>query len=95
VVLIGFLPSCTPLTREEQLALFHSRCMDYGYVQGTKDFEKCLVRQEMRHEQRALRTRVNTKDDLNFLELEALRQQEVKLKDKQSSSRSFFKGVSN
>lgn len=83
---ISLFSACTPLTREEKLALFHSRCVDYGYVQGTKDFEKCLARQEIRHEQRALRARVNTTDNLNFLERETLRQQETRIKDKQRKS---------
>ncbi|MBX9786610.1 MAG: hypothetical protein K2Y08_04670 [Alphaproteobacteria bacterium] len=81
--LFSFLSACTPLTREEQLALFHSRCVDYGYAQGTQEFDKCLARQESRHHQRSLRTRLNTTDNLNFLERETLRQQEIKMKEKQ------------
>jgi len=84
--LLSFLSACTPLTREEQLALFHSRCVDYGYAQGTQEFDKCLARQENRHNQRSIRTRVNTTDNLNFLERETLRQQEIKMKEKQQSS---------
>ena len=79
---LGFLSACTPLTREEQLALFHVRCVDYGYAQGTQEFEKCLERQENRHAQRSIRARVNTTDNLNFLERETLRQQELKLREK-------------
>ncbi|MDI9637534.1 hypothetical protein QPK87_14575 [Kamptonema cortianum] len=86
LTLLSFLSACTPLTREEQLALFHSRCIDYGYAQGTQEFDKCLARQESRHHQRSMRTRVNRADDLSFLEKETLRQQEIKMKEKQQSS---------
>ncbi|MBL8677226.1 MAG: hypothetical protein JNJ47_07415 [Alphaproteobacteria bacterium] len=86
--LFSFLSACAPLTREEQLALFHSRCIDYGYVQDTQEFDKCLERQENRHNQRSIRTRVNTTDTLNFLERETLRQQEIKMKERQQSSES-------
>jgi len=84
--LMSILSACTPLTREEQLALFHSRCVDYGYAQGTQEFDQCLTRQESRHHQRSVRTRVNATDNLNFLERETLRQQEIKMKEKQQSS---------
>ncbi len=84
--LMSFLSACTPLTREEQLALFHSRCVDYGYAQGTQEFDQCLARQESRHHQRSIRGRMNTTDNLNFLERETLRQQEIKMKEKQQSS---------
>ena len=84
--LLAFLSACTSLTREEQLALFHSRCIDYGYAQGTKEFDRCLVRQESRHNQRSICTRVNSTDNLNFLERETLRQQEIKMKERQQSS---------
>ncbi|MBY0273116.1 MAG: hypothetical protein K2X02_06925 [Alphaproteobacteria bacterium] len=84
--LMSIISACTPLSREEQLALFHSRCIDYGYVQGTQEFDKCLARQESRHQQRSLRMRVNRADDLSFLEKETLRQQELKMKEKQESS---------
>jgi hypothetical protein len=80
LLVLSLLPACTPLTREEQLSLFHSRCVDYGYAQGTQEFEKCLERQEARHHQRSIRARANTTDNLNFLEKETLRQQELKLK---------------
>ncbi|MBX9622157.1 MAG: hypothetical protein K2X28_09120 [Alphaproteobacteria bacterium] len=86
LALLSFLSACTPLTREEQLALFHSRCIDYGYTQGTQEFDKCLARQENRHHQRSLRTRVNREDNLSFLERETLRQQEIKIKEKQQNS---------
>lgn len=84
--LLSFLSACTPLIREEQLALFHSRCIDYGYAQGTKEFDRCLARQETRHNQRSIRMRINTTDNLNFLERETLRQQEIKMKERQQSS---------
>jgi hypothetical protein len=84
LLILSLLPACTPLTREEQLALFHSRCVNYGYAQGTQEFEKCLERQETRHHQRSIRARANKTDNLNFLERETLRQQEIKMKEKQS-----------
>jgi len=86
LLLLSFLSACAPLTREEQLALFHSRCIDYGYAQGTQEFDKCLARQENRHHQRSLHARVNRTDNLNFLEKETLRQQEIKMKEKHQSS---------
>lgn len=84
--LLSFLSACTPLTHEEQLALFHSRCIDYGYAQGTKEFDQCLARQESRHHQRSIRGRMNRTDNLNFLEKEALRQQEIKMKEEPQNS---------
>jgi hypothetical protein len=45
-----------------------------------------LARQESWHHQRSLHTRVNRADNLNFLERETLRQQELKMKEKQQSS---------
>ncbi len=58
IPLLGLLVGCQPpLTREQQLAIFRSRCLDYGYQWGTPEFADCMMKQESRQEMIAVEMR--------------------------------------
>jgi hypothetical protein len=58
IPLLGLLVGCQPpLTRDQQLAIYRSRCLDYGYQWGTPEFADCMMKQEARHEKIAVEMR--------------------------------------
>ncbi len=62
---IGVLPMAalltgcweSPMTREKQLVVYRSRCLDYGYPSGTREFADCMQAQEAREEELAVKHR--------------------------------------
>jgi hypothetical protein len=56
--LVSFLSSCVPsMTREQQLAIYRTRCLDYGYQGGTREFADCMKEQDLNAEKNALQER--------------------------------------
>ncbi|MBI2707749.1 MAG: hypothetical protein HYX35_05515 [Proteobacteria bacterium] len=52
------LSACEPpLTRDQQLAVYRSRCLDYGYQSGTREFADCMKEQDAREDELALKER--------------------------------------
>ncbi len=78
---LGFLVACAPpLTREEQLAIYRSRCLDYGYLWGTPEFADCMMKQEARHEKLTVQMRkVDALEEQNWVEKEKIRMKEREL----------------
>lgn len=76
--LISLLPACTsPLTRDQKLSIYKTRCLDYGYQLGTPEFADCVMKQEHRVEQMSLqRRKVEAIEESNWLERERSRAQE-------------------
>lgn len=55
---LGLLYACTsPMTRDQQLAIYHTRCLDYGYQPGTTEFAQCMEKQERQDVDRVLKER--------------------------------------
>lgn len=81
--LLGILTSCKPpLTREQQLSIYRSRCLDYGYQMGTLEFSDCMMKQEARAEELAIQARkVDILKEQNWLERQRI---EVKRKEIQA-----------
>jgi hypothetical protein len=52
--LAAFLSACVPptppLTRQQQLAIYRTRCLEYGYEPGTVEFADCMKEQESQQE---------------------------------------------
>lgn len=80
VPLLSFLTSCQPLmTREQELAIYRSRCLDYGYQWGTREFADCMMEQEAREEKLAVqRQKAYALEERNRIE-----QQKVWVKEKE------------
>ncbi len=81
ILLLGFLVGCQPpLTREQQLAIYRTRCTEYGYQWGTPEFADCMMKQESRQENLAVQMRkVQALEEGNWIEERAL---ELKRKKK-------------
>lgn len=46
---LAILSACQPpMTREQELAIYRSRCLDYGFQMGTVEFAQCMQAQEAR-----------------------------------------------
>ena len=46
---LAILSACQPpMTREQELAIYRSRCLDYGFPMGTIEFAQCMQEQEAR-----------------------------------------------
>ena len=49
--LLLLLVACeSPLTRTQQLDIYRTRCMEYGYQPGTIEFAGCMKEQEKHQE---------------------------------------------
>ena len=82
--LLSLLAAChPPLTRDQQLAIYRSRCVDYGYQPGTLEFADCMMRQEERAEKLAIQARkVDVLEEHNWIE-----RQKVWAKEKEVDSK--------
>jgi hypothetical protein len=85
----AILSACQPpLTRDQELAFYRSRCFDYGYQLGTVEFANCMKEQEAREEELAVQARkAKALEDKNWIEQQKVRVKEreiaVKLQSKQ------------
>ena len=70
VFLAGLVTACQPpITREQQLSFYRSRCLDYGYPPGTREFADCMKEQEARDEELFLKGReVAAREERNRIE---------------------------
>lgn len=87
ILLIPFfaiLAACQPpMTREQELAIYRSRCMDYGFQMGTVDFARCMQDQEAREAKLYMEERkLQAIESQNWIEQEKVRvkQNELELK---------------
>lgn len=82
--LSGFLTSCTPsLTRDQELAIYRSRCLDYGYLMGTREFADCMMQQETKEQEFALQSRkIAALESQNSIEKDKVRVKENELRQK-------------
>ena len=81
ILFLGLLIGCVPpMTREEQLAIYRSRCLDYGYLKGTPEFAACMMKQEARHEKLTVQMRkADALEEHNWIEKEKMRTKKEKL----------------
>jgi hypothetical protein len=68
--LISLLSACQPpMTREQQLFIYRSRCIEYGFQPGTPEFASCMQKQEIKEAELALQNRkVSALEDSNRIE---------------------------
>lgn len=74
-----------PMTREQQLSIYRSRCLDYGFQMGTVEFAQCMQNQEAQLETLSMKQqKVEAIERRNRLENERLSQEqrEIVLKRK-------------
>jgi hypothetical protein len=56
--LLALLSGCEPpFTRSQQLAVYRTRCLEYGYEPGTLEFADCMKEQEKHQEMLDLKQR--------------------------------------
>ena len=83
---LSLLTSCEPpMTREQELAFYRSRCLDYGYQWGTREFADCMKEQEARDEELAVqRRKASALEQQNRIEQQKvqIKEEEVELKRK-------------
>ena len=81
------LSACqAPLTREQELAIYRSRCLEYGFQPGTPEFAKCMQKQEVLNSELTLQERkIEAIERQNLTEQQKLRvkQDELNMKRKQ------------
>lgn len=80
------LSSCqAPLTREQELAIYRSRCLDYGFQPGTIEFAQCMQGQEAQESQLYMQERtIQAIEQQNWTERQKLqvKQDELEVKRK-------------
>jgi hypothetical protein len=78
--LLSLLSACQPpMTRTEQLAIYRSRCLDYGYQLGTRELADCMKEQEARDDELSVKERkVRALEERNQIERERIRAEERK-----------------
>lgn len=83
--LMSILSACTPpLTRDQELAVYRSRCLDYGYPMGTREFADCMMQQEAQEQEFALQSRkIEALESQNRIEKDKVRVKENELRKKQ------------
>lgn len=78
IPLVALLSGCQ-MTRDEQLAIYRGRCLDYGYQRGTPEFADCMMKQEAHDEKLSLQSRkARALEERNNLERQKLLQKEKK-----------------
>ncbi len=71
--LVGLVSACG-ISRDKQLAIYRSKCTDYGYIAGTPEFSQCMMKQEERAEELTRHQRkVSAIEEQNWLEREQMR----------------------
>jgi hypothetical protein len=75
------LAACQPpMTREQQLTIYRSRCLDYGFQMGTVEFAQCMQNQEAQLEALSMKQqKVEAIQQRNWLENEKLNQEQRKI----------------
>jgi len=72
---LGILSACQPpMTREQELAIYRSRCFDYGFQMGTVDFARCMQEQEAREDMLSIQARqAEAMEQQNWIERDKVR----------------------
>lgn len=72
---LAILSACQPpMTREQELAIYRSRCFDYGFQMGTVEFAQCMQEQEARQAKLYMEERkVQAIEQQNWMEREKVR----------------------
>lgn len=78
------LSACQPpMTREQELAIYRTRCLEYGYQPGTVEFARCMEKQEAREAKLSLQERkIQAIEQQNWTERQKLhlKQDELHMK---------------
>ena len=76
--LLSFLQACVPpMTREQQLSIYRTRCLEYGYQFGTREFANCMQMQEAQEQEFYLQERkVRALENRNWIEENKIRVKE-------------------
>ena len=72
---LGILSACQPpMTREQELMVYRSRCFDYGFQMGTVEFAQCMQEQEAREDMLSLQARqLQAIEQQNWIEQDKVR----------------------
>lgn len=75
IPLLAILSACQPpMTREQELAIYRSRCFDYGFQMGTVEFAQCMQEQEAREDMLAVQARqAQAMEQQNWIEQDKVR----------------------
>ena len=75
VPFIAILSACQPpMTREQELAVYRSRCFDYGFQMGTVEFAQCMQEQEAREDMLSIQARqAQAMEQQNWIEQDKVR----------------------
>ncbi len=87
--LVSLLSACQPpMTREQQLFIYRTRCMEYGYQPGSPEFANCVQMQEVNEAEQAIQQRkVWALEDRNRIEQDKARTKEKEFKRKKKESK--------
>ncbi len=78
IPLLSLLSGCQ-MTRDEQLAIYRSRCLDYGYQRGTPEFADCMMKQEAHSEKLSIQSqKIQVLEEQNALKKQKLLQKQKK-----------------
>ena len=77
---LAILTACQPpMTREQELAIYRSRCSDYGFRMGTVEFAQCMQEQESREAVLSLQARkIQALEQQNWIEQDKVRMKQNK-----------------
>ncbi len=75
IPILAVLSACQPpMTREQELAIYRSRCFDYGFRMGSVDFARCMQEQEAREAELSMKSRkIQAIEQQNWTEQEKVR----------------------
>ncbi|MBA3814075.1 MAG: membrane lipoprotein lipid attachment site-containing protein [Alphaproteobacteria bacterium] len=75
IPILAVLSACQPpMTREQELAIYRSRCFDYGFQMGSVDFARCMQEQEAREADLSMKARkIQAIEQQNWTEQEKVR----------------------
>lgn len=94
IPLLAVLSACQPpMTREQELAIYRSRCFDYGFQMGTVEFAQCMQEQEAREADLYMKERkIEALERQNAMEREKVRikQNEYTMKRKKHKKAKQF-----
>lgn len=95
VPLLALLVAChPPMTREQELAIYRSRCFDYGFQYGTLEFAQCMQEQEAREAQLYMqRRKIQAIEEKNWTEQQRFRAEQDKVRLKNQDVRTNRKKV--
>ena len=80
VSFLAMLSACQPpMTREEELAIYRTRCLEYGFQMGTVEFAQCMQAQETQEAKLYMKQRkIQAMEQQNLMEQEKVNVQQNK-----------------